>query len=136
MRDQRKLTFYISGDIGEFTGFEKAVARTASKVCGGCTVHHAEGWWIKGAADKQRSVYAGEADFDDVMILTVTCEPDKVLIAYRRIRAGIAEAAVDNGINADWVHVTDEVVIGRHFSIKATIRERDPAGPYDMEDML
>lgn len=125
MRTQRKLTFYISGDLGEFTGFERAVARTASKVCGGCTVHHAEGWWIVGSANERRSIYAGEADFDDVMVLTVTCEVEKVLVAYRRISAGIVSAAIEHDVKADWVHVTDEAVMGRHFSIHAVIAERE-----------
>lgn len=118
MRAQRKLTFYISGYIGEFTGFEASIARIATTVCGGCTIHHAEGWWTAEAGEKSRPLYLGDADFEDVMVLTVTCEVEKVDIAYQRIAKGIVAACGVFNVNADWVHVLDEEVSGRHFSVK------------------
>jgi hypothetical protein len=117
MREQRKLTFYI-GVLYCPSAFVEEIATAACHISGGCTVSYAKGLWMEEAGHLRSTSYTGEPKQETCLRIEVTCETKKVDGAYYDIRAAIGWAAETYGTDTNWVHVTDEEVIGRHFSVK------------------
>lgn len=124
MREQIKYVFQI-GYPKAHKGFEQSIVAQASKMCGGCTTDHKNGWWTEDGAshgDTFKGALMGEHCFQ----LELTTEKHKASRVLKAMQTVIADAALWWGIDTDWVHVSETEMVGHHFSVKA-INERNAA---------
>jgi len=117
MRNQIKFTFQI-GYPSQDVSFEADVIKAASKVCGGCTTATKTGWWMDDGAS-HADTFKGTLAREHCFELELTCEQNKAERAYDDICAAIAASALRHDVNTNWVHVSEVVMTGRHFSVEA-----------------
>lgn len=117
MRNQIKFTFQIGYDAPH-TKFEACIAQAASTICGGCTTSHKTGHWMADGAT-HASRFSGDLEKEHCFELELTCEASKADAAYDEMAANIAALADHFEVKTDWVHVSETVMTGRHFSIAA-----------------
>lgn len=115
MRAQTQLTFSI-GTCARVAKFERDIVTAACLCSGGCTTTHKDGHWAEDGAT-HADLFFGAIATECCFELVVTCETAKLEIAYRTIKAAIIASAATHGVDADWVHVIEQPVLGRHFSI-------------------
>lgn len=116
-RNQIKLTFQIGYDKAN-QSFERQIIGCVSRICGGCTTSHKDGWWREDGAS-HADTFQGKLHREHCFEIELTCEESKAERAYHDTCRAIALAASMNNVETDWVHVTETVMRGRHFSVSA-----------------
>lgn len=114
--NKTRLTFYI-GLKEPSWHFEEPVIKEACRLAGGCTVAREIGYWIEGA-DVPQFRYAGPVEDEYCFSLTMTMPTHTAQRVYECLRSAICQEARAKGIDTNWVHVEEEKVQTRHFSIK------------------
>ena len=117
MREQIKFIFQI-GYAAQSEAFETAVIKAASSLCGGCTTRCSTGWW-KADGDEKKAAFHGKLEQEHCFELELTCELHKAERVYQDMTGYIAAAAQGEGVDTNWVHVSETVMRGRHFSVAA-----------------
>lgn len=120
MRKQVAYTFYI-GSKYRGPAFEQEVIRSASRICGGCTVIPGKGYWMSDGAEKGVCLFKGDMEEEHVFILKLTSEWFKSKMTYNLMQAAIVDAAKKHGMQTDWVHVEAVEMQGMHFSVKEAL---------------
>jgi len=115
MRNQVELSFFV-GYPERIALFEERVIKLASKLCGGCTVVDATGYWTEDGA-LHRYEFSGPAESEHCFYLKLTCEVEKEERVMQHMQAGISAFAKYYCVETDWVHVQRVEFTGMHFSI-------------------
>lgn len=117
-RKQIKFVFQIGYQPVDTSAidFENSVVRSASELCGGCTVSHKVGYWTEDGAS-HAATFKGKLQTEHCFEVELTCELAKAERVYSAMQYGIAMAAAQHKIDTDWVHVTETEMTGRHFSV-------------------
>ena len=115
MRKQIALTYMIGYSSPNPT-FELNIAELATRLCGGCTVSSAVGFWAEDGAG-HKDLFTGKPEREHCFKLELTCEEHKLNLVTRYMEAGISGYAKQFNVSTDWVHVKQVEFIGLHFSI-------------------
>lgn len=116
MRNQIELTYFV-GYPERIALFEEQVIKLASKLCGGCTVVDATGYWTEDGA-LHRSEFSGPAESEHCFMLKLSCEEAKEARVAEMMQAGISAFSKRYCVQTDWVHVQRVPFNGLHFSIQ------------------
>lgn len=119
-RQQIKFVFQIGynhDNATESTTFQEDVIKGACCASGGCTSAIKDGWWCPDGGQRHYR-FNTKAEREICFEVELTCEPAKAEGAYEHMKAIISLAAEYHGIDTNWVHVTETVMTGRHFSVK------------------
>ncbi|WFG40860.1 hypothetical protein ParaKuw1_00027 [Paracoccus phage ParKuw1] len=122
MREQTELTFLIGYDRAaspNAENFERRVIELACKLCGGCAVVPATGYWMSDGAEHKQT-FGGRLEQEHTFQIKLTCENEKLARVYDTMRLSISAWADLFGIDTDWVHVQRVAILGMHFSTKDT----------------
>lgn len=133
MREQVELTFIIGwpkapetvADQAAENWFRRQIIMEASRLCGGCTVVKATGFWREDG-DEKKPTFEGEMHSEETLMLSLTCETYKEPKVYESMKTFIANIVRVSGFDVDWVHVQRRPIMGMHFSCRA-INARDAA---------
>ena len=121
MRKQVELTFVIGFDTNEVQNrvlsTTRLIIRSATALCGGCTVDYAQGYWREDGADRKQN-FTGDQHQERAFVLSLTCEPEKEKCVYEQMKTRIKSAVALNKVNVNWVHVKRTEFTGMHFSVK------------------
>jgi len=121
MRKQVKLTFTIGLEKDKTVcpiRLSRAIADTASTLCGGCTMRHDRGFWKEDGADKKET-FDGDLIEETAIVLELTCEPRKVASVYYQMKDYLSHTSQSLDNVFSWVHVIREDVVGMHFDATA-----------------
>lgn len=115
MRKQIKFVFQI-GYSKPDVWFETEITDFASSICGGCTTASKEGHWAQDGAERKIK-FQGPFEKEHCFNLELTCEPEKAEWVYSEMCDAISRNVVDRYLDVNWVHVSETVITGRHFSV-------------------
>lgn len=131
MRKQIELSFMI-GYPEENMQFENSVIAEASRLCGGCTVIPAIGYWKEDGAVHKKT-FKGNLASEHCFHFKLSCETDKAEMVYQILKLHISLFAHECGVHTQWVHVQQVEFVGRHFDAQ---KEYAGLSAVDIRDML
>ena len=120
MRDQIKLIFNIGSDYIP-DQFKAGVISAAVGTCGGCFVHHGDGYW-NDLDETKMDFFRGKPVKEMALVIEVTCEPEKLWFTYEHIKHAIVHEARHWAVDVNWVHVSQIAMTGLHFSVQDEIK--------------
>lgn len=124
MAKRIEFNYYI-GMPRAAPAFQWAITREASRIAGGCTVTHSDGYWVEGAEVAQKR-YAGVLEKELCFNLQMSVETHRQMEINYTMRACIRQEARRYGLDLNWVHVTTHEVSEHHFQvILGEIRDED-----------
>lgn len=126
MREQIKLTFTVGIELTAHISADRlayAIAKAASRLCGGCTIRQDRGFWKEDGAVR-KDTFDGELKEETAIVLELTCEPEKADAVYAQMSEYLKETSQGMGEAFSWVHVIQETVVGRHFDATAPAMSR------------
>lgn len=115
MTDYVNLSFTI-GLHRETPDFEETIVSEACRLCGGCTVSHQKGYWVKGA-EMTEVLYYGPSEQEFCIKLEMLILKEHEARIYLYMKHAIAAAGRAHLPCARWVHVTCHEVKAMHFDI-------------------
>ena len=130
MRQQNVLNFKVGIFIGrnpsDVSRVARGLATAATYVCGGCTYSTDKtGTWIEEAGRTSPETFDVSAMVTEYVVeIELTCEPDKTEAAYKHMKDACA-VWVKKGFDINWVHCTQTIALGRHFSVSEHIAEQE-----------
>lgn len=118
-RKQVALTYMIGLNAAKTpAAYYDSIAALASRLCGGCTVQIAHGFWMQDGAEK-KTTFSGQLERETCFQLELTCELEKQDHVMRMMEAGISGFTKHHNVETDWVHVKAVDFTGHHFSVTA-----------------
>ena len=127
MRQQNILKFQIG--LSHLTNaltlneLALAMAKSATFISGGCTTSIKSGWWTEHGEVPNEVFSIDDMVREYCIEIEITTEPAKTERAYRHMQEAMALYAQAQKLDFNWVHCTQTIAIGRHFSVSELIAD-------------